>query len=1225
MKIRPCLSFLLFVLFLLCTRHVAAQNTPGGATINNLKNDAPLVATASMGNYAISPGASFVVPITVANWNNIIAITLSVRFKQGTLIFNGISGGPAGMLVGPLHPDSTLYLGWNSLTPTTFNGTLVNLNFTYSGPGFSTLKFNLPSCEVVVSGNQIIYVEYSPGSVTDLATNPSHGSIINVGDVIPGSAVTVPVQYTGFTSNAGTLVQKIHYDQSKLTFSGISATGTLSGATASAANSIITINWANAGGADINYPPTEIGLNFTYTGTTATTLDFYPGCLIKTIGAVNIPVSYISGTITPGVVPVITCPGIPTVTYGGQTYNTILIGTQCWLRENLNIGTRISGSSNQTDNGVIEKYCYGNIDANCDVYGGLYQWNEMMQYSTNPGVQGICPTGWHIPTDDEFSFLTTFLGGEIVAGGKMKETGASHWTTPNTGASNLSGFTALPGGFNNSTGGFSQIHDNGYFYTSTEHASLNAWRRGMIYNGADVSRTTNTKSSGFSVRCLKDTCTSYSSVSVSIGVNANPVCAGTTATFTATPVNGGLSPAYQWKVNGINAGTNSAVYNYIPADNDIVTCILTSSFPSTCYSGNPATSNPVIMTVTPAVDVSISVVADATTVCTGTLVTYTATPVNGGSHPVYQWKVSGTNTGTNNPVYAYIPANGDVVTCELTSDITCPAVNPALSNPVTMTVNPNLPVAVTIAASATISCPGDLVTFTATPANGGTAPTFQWKVNGTDVGTNSPLYAYTPANNDFISCVMTSNAPCAAGNPAISNELNLTVSSTLPASVTITPTANPVCSGSLAFFIANPVNGGATPFYQWKLNGTNVGTNDPYYFTIPENGDVVSCIMTSSFSCATGNPATSNSVAMTVNPRPLPVISGEALVMAGNTGVNYTTQAGMTGYTWTVSSGGMITDGSGTSAISVTWNLPGPQTVGVNYLNLNNCNSLVPTLFEVTVFPTFIAGSIAASQTINYNTVPEPLSGVAPTGGNIPYSYQWQISADGANFTDISGATELNYAPAALTVTTWYRQIQTSANNFGSAVTNILKITVNPDVPSDLLVQGETVASGQSNCYNATQTITVAGGGTIFVVQNNGNAHMIAGQRISFRTGTRVEPGGSLHGYIDADGPWCVGKAPSIVTNITGTVERPLNELSTDFAAYPNPTKGFFTLELKGETQEGKVQVTVYGILGEIVLSEELTNMQKHEFSLAGKPEGIYFVSVRTGKTFKTMKIVKQN
>jgi uncharacterized protein (TIGR02145 family) len=93
------------------------------------------------------------------------------------------------------------------------------------------------------------------------------------------------------------------------------------------------------------------------------------------------------------------------VEYEGQVYNTIQIFSQCWLKENLNIGTMIQGTQNMTDNGVIEKYCYDNLETNCDEWGGLYQWDEMMQYSDTAGIQGICPPNWHIPTDEEIKML----------------------------------------------------------------------------------------------------------------------------------------------------------------------------------------------------------------------------------------------------------------------------------------------------------------------------------------------------------------------------------------------------------------------------------------------------------------------------------------------------------------------------------------------------------------------------------------------------------------------------------------------------------------------------------------------------------------------------------------------------------------------------------------------------------------------------------------------------
>ncbi len=108
-------------------------------------------------------------------------------------------------------------------------------------------------------------------------------------------------------------------------------------------------------------------------------------------------------------------------TRDGQTYSTMQINAQCWMSENLNIGTMIPGETDMADNSIIEKFCYDNDTANCEVYGGLYQWKELMQYTLTTGVQGICPEGWHIPTDLEWTLLTNYLGGTGVAGGKMKE------------------------------------------------------------------------------------------------------------------------------------------------------------------------------------------------------------------------------------------------------------------------------------------------------------------------------------------------------------------------------------------------------------------------------------------------------------------------------------------------------------------------------------------------------------------------------------------------------------------------------------------------------------------------------------------------------------------------------------------------------------------------------------------------------------------------------------
>ena len=179
------------------------------------------------------------------------------------------------------------------------------------------------------------------------------------------------------------------------------------------------------------------------------------------------------------------------------------------MTENLNIGTAILANQEQTNNTVIEKYCYDDNETNCNIYGGLYQWDECMNYgassNSNPsGRQGICPEGWHVPSDAEWIVLTTYLGGESVAGGQMKETGTLHWASPNGNATNTSGFTGLPGGENREFMGFVDLNYYSHFWSATEINSTHAWHLGLAYSVGAVSHWYEVKTTAFSVRCLKD-------------------------------------------------------------------------------------------------------------------------------------------------------------------------------------------------------------------------------------------------------------------------------------------------------------------------------------------------------------------------------------------------------------------------------------------------------------------------------------------------------------------------------------------------------------------------------------------------------------------------------------------------------------------------------------------------------------------------------------------------
>ncbi|MEJ7681482.1 MAG: hypothetical protein WKG06_27250 [Segetibacter sp.] len=496
---------------------------------------------------------------------------------------------------------------------------------------------------------------------------------------------------------------------------------------------------------------------------------------------------------------------------------------------------------------------------------------------------------------------------------------------------------------------------------------------------------------------ITETVNAAKPVSVSIAASATTICAGTSVTFTATPTNGGTAPSYQWKVNGTNAGTdNPAFTTSALANNDAVTVVLTSNV-TACATGNPATSNSITETVNAAKPVSVSIAASATTIFAGTSVTFTANPTNGGTTPSYQWKVNGTNAGTNNETFTTSTlANNDKVTVVLTSDVTpCATGNPATSNTITETVNAAKPVSVSIAASATTICAGTSVTFTATPTNGGTAPSYQWKVNGTNAGTNSETFTTsTLASNDKVTVVLTSDVtPCAAGNPATSNTITETVNAAKPVSVSISASATTICAGSSVTFTATPTNGGTTPSYQWKINGTNAGTDNPAFTTSTlQNNDAVTVVLTSNaLPCATGNPATSNTITETVNTaQPVSVsIAASATTICAGTSVTFTatpTNGGTTpSYQWKVNGTNAGTNSNTFTTSTLANNAVVTVVLTSNVTPCATGNPATSNSITETVNPNLpVSISIAASATTICAGTSVTFTATSTNGGTAP-------------------------------------------------------------------------------------------------------------------------------------------------------------------------------------------------------------------------------------------------
>jgi PKD repeat protein len=452
---------------------------------------------------------------------------------------------------------------------------------------------------------------------------------------------------------------------------------------------------------------------------------------------------------------------------------------------------------------------------------------------------------------------------------------------------------------------------------------------------------------------------------IAITSGSNPGCAGANVTFTATPTGGGTTPAYQWKVDGVNVGTNSPTFSSSTlTTGQVVTCELTSG--STCASPSVVMSNAITMIVNPVP--ATPTATSSSPVCEGSDISLSTATVAGAG---YSWTGPGSFTSSaQNPV---ITSSTPLMSGTYSVTVTSSGCTSA-AGITTVTVDPvvNTSVSIALTTGTNPACSGASLTFTASISGGGSAPVYQWMVNGVNVGTNSPTFSTSSLNNnDVVSCSMASSEICASPVTAVSSGITMIIDpSVTPAiSISIASGTNPACAGSTIMFLASTSNGGSTPIYQWQVNGVNAGTNMAMFTSSTlNNGDVVTCNFSSSAVCAVPATLTSNSIVMTVNPiPPTPVITQSGTVLSSSAA---------TGNQWYLD--GVLIPGATDQNYTLTGN--GSYTVIVT---LAGCSS--PVSNTITVIDT---GVEASENTNALQVYPNP------NDGNFTLSFNVGISAD---------------------------------------------------------------------------------------------------------------------------------------------------------------------------------------------------------------------------------------
>ena len=486
--------------------------------------------------------------------------------------------------------------------------------------------------------------------------------------------------------------------------------------------------------------------------------------------------------------------------------------------------------------------------------------------------------------------------------------------------------------------------------------------------------------------------------STTVTVNALPgaisgltsMCNNTITTLTSSP-SGGTWTSGSPAIASIESGTGIVH----------ALSVGTANITLTNGSGCRAFST---MTVNTSYVPTVSIAANpGTTVCAGETVTFTPTIVNGGSAPTYSWNVNGAYVSASG-TYNYVPVDGDIVTLDIVSNMTCAVPNTA-SGSVTMTVNPIVIPSLTLAtAYGDTGCAGVATTVYTYPVDGGAGPTFQWYVNGSPVSGTSN-YSYIATDGDVVTATMTSTAGCLSGSTAVTTSATITLDiiPIVTPDVTLTSTTgSSACAGSIVVYNATAVNGGTAPAYLWSVNGVALATG-PGYFYVPANGDVVVVRMTSSYPCVYPASDTAQMI-MTVGATVTPVATisadpGTTIALGMNDTFTVTVVSGggaAPAYQWRIN-GVNISGANGTTFITNA--LSSGDLVTCQVTNTDLCGGTV--ISNILVMSVTGSGGTGVNNVGNgegiISLVPNPNNGSFIVKGNLGMSVNEDMTLEVTN------------------------------------------------------------------------------------------------------------------------------------------------------------------------------------------------------------------------------------